>query len=101
MKNKVILVGAINEGNTPTCGETMKNQLFIKRFNELFDKVITVDTLNWKHKPWVLMRLLFVLLFNRGAKVIISASGSAISSSYAVSKLKKADIAEDLKDKNT
>ena len=77
MKNKVILVGAINEGNVPTCGETMKNQLFIKRFKELFDKVITVDTLNWKHRPWILIRLLFVLLFNRGAKVIISASGSA------------------------
>lgn len=73
-KNKVILVGAINEGNTPTCGETMKNQLFVKRFNELFDKVITVDTLNWKRRPWVLFRLLFALLFNRGAKVVISAS---------------------------
>lgn len=73
-KNKVILVGAINEGNTPTCGETMKNQLFVKRFNELFDKVITVDTLDWKKRPWVLIRLLFTLLFNRGAKVVISAS---------------------------
>ena len=54
-KNKVILVGAINEGNTPTCGETMKNQLFVKRFNELFDEVITVDTNNWKKRPWVLL----------------------------------------------
>lgn len=77
MKNKVILVGAINEGNTPTCGETMKNQLFVKRFNELFDKVITVDTLNWKKRPWVLVKLFCTLLFNRGAKVIISASGAA------------------------
>lgn len=74
MRNKVILVGAINEGNTPTCGETMKNQLFVKRFNELFDAVITVDTLNWKKRPWVLVRLFFTLLFNRGAKVVISAS---------------------------
>lgn len=80
--NKIILVGAINEGNVPSCGETMKNQLFVKRFNELFDKVITVDTLNWKKRPWVLARLFFVLLFNRGAKVIISASGAA---SYLIS----------------
>ena len=84
MANKVILIGAINEGNVPTCGETMKNQLFIKRFKELFDKVITVDTLNWKKRPWVLVRLFFVLLFNRGAKVIISASGAA---SYLISLL--------------
>lgn len=76
MMNKVILVGAINEGNLPTCGETMKNQLFVKRFNELFDEVITVDTLNWKKRPWVLIKLFFTLLFNRGAKVVISASGA-------------------------
>lgn len=82
MKNKVILVGAINEGNIPTCGETMKNQLFVKRFNELFDKVITVDTLNWKKRPWILIRLFCVLLFNRDAKVIISASRAA---SYLIS----------------
>lgn len=77
MVNKVILVGAINEGNVPTCGETMKNQLFVKRFNELFDKVITVDTLNWKKRPWILIKLFFTLLFNHGAKVVISASGAA------------------------
>lgn len=77
MKNKVILVGAINEGNIPTCGETMKNQLFVKRFKELFDEVITVDTLNWKKRPWVLVKLFFTLLFNRRAKVIISASSAA------------------------
>lgn len=74
MKNKIILVGAINEGGVATCGETMKNQLFVKRFNELFDKVITVDTINWKKRPWVLVRLLFVLLaYGRKYPVIISA----------------------------
>lgn len=76
-KNKVILIGAINEGNVPTCGETMKNQLFVKRFNELFDEVITVDTLNWHKRPWILVKLFFTLLFNHGAKVIISASSSS------------------------
>jgi glycosyltransferase involved in cell wall biosynthesis len=77
MKNKVILIGAINEGNIPTCGETMKNQLFVKRFSELFDKVITIDTLNWQRRPWVLIKMFLTLLFNRKAKVVISASGSA------------------------
>ena len=74
MKNKVILVGAINEGNMPTCGETMKNQLFVKRFNELFDKVITVDTRNWQKRPWVLVKLLWVLMvYGRRYDVILSA----------------------------
>ena len=76
-KNKLIVVGAINEGGVATCGETRKNQLFISRFKELFDVVITVDTRNWQKRPWILVRLFFVLLFNRGAKVVISASGAA------------------------
>ena len=74
MKNKVILVGAINEGNIPTCGETMKNQLFVKRFKELFDEVITVDTRNWQKHPWVLVKLLWVLMvYGHRYDVILSA----------------------------
>jgi len=81
-KDKIILIGAINKGSIATCGETMKNQLFVKRFDELFDKVITVDTFNWTKRPWVLVKLLLTLIFNKGAKVIISASQSA---SYLIS----------------
>ena len=74
MKNKIILIGAINKGNTPTCGETMKNQLLAKRFKELFDEVITVDTINWLKRPWVLVRLLYVLMvYGRRYNVILSA----------------------------
>lgn len=74
MKNKVILVGAINEGGVATCGETMKNQLFVKRFKELFDEVITVDTRNWQKRPWVLLRLFYVLLvYGRRCHVVLSA----------------------------
>ena len=82
MKSKVILIGAIDEGNVPTNGETMKNQLFVKRYKQLFDKVISVDTLNWQRRPFLFFKMLFVLLFNRNASVIISASGAA---SYLIS----------------
>lgn len=85
MKNKIILVGAINEGNVPTCGETMKNQLFVKRFNELFDKVITVDTLNWKKRPWVLLKLLYVLaVYGRRYDVILSACPISINKTIRI-----------------
>lgn len=75
--NKVILIGAVNEGKTATCGETAKNQILLLRFREIFDKVICVDTLNWKKRPWILMKLIVCLIFNRGAKVVISASRAA------------------------
>lgn len=74
---KIILIGAIDKGRNPSNGETMKNQLFIRRFRELFPTVIAIDTLNWKRRPWVLVQMFVVLLFNRRAKVIISASAAA------------------------
>lgn len=75
-KNTIILIGAIREGKTPICGETMKNQLFVKRYKELFDKVITVDTLNWQKRPWVLAKAVLTMLFNQKAGVVLSASAS-------------------------
>lgn len=76
-KNTLILIGGIHLNHKPTCGETMKNQLFLKRFNELFEKVIPVDTFLWQKHPWCLVKMFFVLLFNPKAKVIISGSRSS------------------------
>ena len=76
-KNTLILIGGIHLNHKPTCGETMKNQLFLKRFNELFEKVIPVDTFQWQKHPWCLVRLFSVLLFHPKAKVIISGSGAS------------------------
>lgn len=70
--NKLILIGAIRKGQEPNCGETMKNQLFVKRFEEVFDKVIQVDTHHWQKRPWCLVSALISLVFNKGAKVVIS-----------------------------
>lgn len=76
-KNKLILVGGIHLNHKPTCGETMKNQLFLRRFNELFEKVVPIDTYQWQKHPWCLLKIFFVLLFNPKAKVIISGSGAS------------------------
>lgn len=76
-KNTIILIGAIKLGKKPEDGENMKNQLFLIRFKELFEKVIPVDTSNWKKRPWCLIKILFIILFHPKAKVIISASGAA------------------------
>lgn len=74
MKNKVILIGAIDKGQLATNGETMKNQLFLRRFNEIFDKVITVDTYNWRSKPFVILKILWILITHPRTNVILSAS---------------------------
>lgn len=77
-KNELIFIGPMNLGNAPGTGDTMKNQLFLDRFVQVFDKVITIDTMNWKKRPWVMVRLVRVLLTHPKTKVVISANpGSA------------------------
>lgn len=77
MKNKVVFIGAIDNGNLATNGETMKNQMLLKRFEALFDKVVAVDAYKWRERPWCFLQMLGALLGNRGAKVVVSASGAA------------------------
>ena len=78
MKSTLIFIGPMGLGTIPKAGDSMKNQLFLDRFVQVFDKVITVDTMNWKKRPWIMVRLVLVLLLHRKAKVIISANpGSA------------------------
>lgn len=77
MNRKVILIGAIDKENVPTNGETMKNQMLLKRFDEIFDKVISIDTFHWTKRPWVAFQILWNLATNYGASVVVSASGAA------------------------
>ncbi len=75
---KIIFVGPLDKGHIPCEGDTMKNQLFLKRFREVFSKVIDVDAYHWKKRPWCLLKLFFSLLANPKAIIIVSAnSGSA------------------------
>lgn len=74
----LIFIGPLNLGSVPVTGDTMKNQLFLDRFVQVFDNVITIDTMNWKKRPWVMVRLVWVLFTHHKTKVVISANpGSA------------------------
>ena len=76
-KSKVIFIGAIDIGNIATNGETMKNQLLLRRFNDIYDRVIAVDTNNWRNRPWCLLHVLWSLIWNHATPVVISASISS------------------------
>jgi len=77
MKKELIFIGPMDMGNTPMTGDTVKNQLFIDRFKEVFDVVYAVDTMNWKKAPWIIVRMCFLLISHRRSKVIISANTSS------------------------
>ena len=79
MKNKLVFIGPMNLGKIPSTGDSVKNQLFLDRFNEVFEHVYTVDTMYWRSRPWVLLKLLLLFLHPK-TKVVISANpGSADS----------------------
>lgn len=72
MKDSIYLIGPMDIGNVPTNGVTMKNQLFFKRFTEIFEEVRVVDSWNVNKKPWVLLKMLSALLFHPKFKFIVS-----------------------------
>lgn len=72
MKRELILIGPIDNGNMALTGDVMKNQLFLKRFEEVFDVVIPIDTIKWKRRPWVLLKMIWMILSHSSASVILS-----------------------------
>lgn len=74
---KLIFIGPILKGKQAISGGTMKNQLFLQRFSEVFDQVVTVDTFHWQKRPFLFVELLWTLTFNYGAKVVISCEAMA------------------------
>jgi glycosyltransferase involved in cell wall biosynthesis len=71
---KAIIVGWINKGKTPDCGETVKNQLMIERLQALGVKCYQCDFKNWRKHPWVLIYLLYNMVIHRDATLIFSTS---------------------------
>lgn len=69
---KLLFIGPICKGEIPRGGDTMKNQLFIKRFSEVFDKIVAIDTLTWRKNPLVILKILICLILFRNAKVVLS-----------------------------
>ena len=83
-KKRVILVGFINNGNVPSGGEIMKNQLFIKRFTELGATVIPMDFYRWRTHPWIFVDLIWNILSKPDATIVFSTS---LSNSYPLIKM--------------
>ncbi len=74
MNNRTILIGPMGGGSIPDSGASMKNYQLANRLRELNVTVLTVDTGNWKRNPFILIKLLILLLFNARSNIIISAN---------------------------
>lgn len=70
--NTLIFIGTIKK--VANCGESMKNHLFIERFREVFDRVITVDIVTPKKRPWCIAKMVWVVLTHPHCSVAMSVS---------------------------
>lgn len=75
--DRLIFIGPYEAWNPPTNGESAKNQILLKRFQSLFEKVIAIDTQNWKKNPLCVLKIGFAILCFRNAAVVISACDEA------------------------
>lgn len=84
--NNVILVGWINKGKAADCGETMKNQLTIKKLKELGIGCRQMDFKGWRKHPWVILQLGWNMIIHRDETIIFSTSAQNV---YGMMKLMK------------
>lgn len=78
MENKLIFIGSYAKGTIAHGGELAKNQQFVNRFGEVYDKFYPVDTNDWKHRPWLPLLIVWHLLVHgRNTRVVISCQNMA------------------------
>lgn len=68
----LVFIGTIKK--EANCGESMKNHLFIERFKELFDKVISIDIFQPKKHPFCFLKVILAALIHRKDKIVLSVS---------------------------
>ena len=73
MSKVILLIGALGRNGVVYDGETMKNTIFKKYFENVATKVTTVNTTKWNKKPWLPFELIYKLIRYRKATVVISA----------------------------
>lgn len=72
--SEAIIIGFVNKGGPGVCGETMKNQLMIRKLKELGVKCYVMDFYKWRRHPWVFIQLLYTVLTHRKATIVFSTS---------------------------
>lgn len=70
--SKLLFIGTIKK--IANCGESMKNHLFIERFREIFDKVITIDIFQPRKHPLSILKIIIFSIFYRKVPIALSVS---------------------------
>lgn len=69
---RIVFVGPMGGGSIPTNGASVKNYHIAEKLRNQIKHLVIIDTERWKRNPFILIKLLFVLLFMPNAKLIFS-----------------------------
>lgn len=73
--SRVLLIGAIHEGEAPRGGEEYKNQLLLGYLSNRY-ALTYIDTHKWRQNPKILLRLLWKVFFSSFDTILLSASSA-------------------------
>lgn len=74
LRNKIVFIGPMGGGVVPTNGASIKNYYILKRLKDLGYNIISVDTEKWRTNPFVLLKLLIVVVLHPLSIYTISAN---------------------------
>lgn len=72
MKNDIVFIGPMGGGKIPNNGASIKNYYIVNKLRESTKRIVVVDTECWKKNPFILIKLIGVILCNPKAKYILS-----------------------------
>ena len=72
MYKRIIFIGPYSKGRIPTDGAAIKNCHILNRLHKLIPSLVKIDTDGWKKRPWLLVRILMMVVCNSRSKYILS-----------------------------
>ena len=69
---QIIFIGPMGGGKIPTNGASVKNFYIAEKLQKHSKQIILIDTEKWKKNPFILFKLVLVILFKPKAKYILS-----------------------------
>ena len=86
-KNRVLFIGSQNVGHKPDDGETMKNLILSRELEKYVDVINRIDMRNRPMRNYYMIKLLFMLLFFRNSKIVMSASPFVANTLFNIMKV--------------
>lgn len=70
--NHLVFIGPLGGGNTPMNGASIKNYYLLNALKKYCKHIIVIDTEHWKKKPWLMIKILIVVLCRMNSKFVLS-----------------------------